>query len=336
MKKLLLVILCVSVISPSFAFADNKSEKRGNGNSHKSAQMAQKNEKKEEKRERKEEKKELKSLRKDNDNDNDDKRHYATTTATTTTPIQIAKKINYFLCKTDSGWNIVPLEGVKNKNNSKALGRFCMKLPYGFAKRLYNAPATTTPDIVAPVITFVTASAVTPTSAAISWNTNEATNGNVYFSTSTPVNLSTATTLGTTTLSTLHSFNLAGLTASTTYYYVVKSSDAANNTASSTQQSFVTPAVADTIVPVISSVASSGIASTTATVSWNTNELATGKLYFGTSTPLTAFVSTTTLSLAHSFNPTGLTASTTYQLLVESADSANNIATTTASLVTTN
>lgn len=235
MKKLLLVILCASIISPSFAFADNKSEKRGNDNSHKSAQIEQKNEKKEEKREKKEEKKEIKSLRKDNDND--DKRHYATTTATTTPPVQIAKKINYFLCKTDSGWNIVPLEGIKNKNSSKALGKFCMKLPYGFAKKFYNAPATTTPDVVAPVI---------------------------------------------------------------------------------------------------SSVASSGIASTTATVSWNTNELATGKLYFGTSTPLTAFVSTTTLSLAHSFVLTGLTASTTYSLLVESADSANNIATTTASLVTTN
>lgn len=234
MKKLLLVILCASIISPSFAFADSKSEKRENGNSHKSAQIAQKNEKKEEKREKKEEKKEIRSLRKDNDN----KRHYATTTATTTQPVQIAKKINYFLCKTDSGWSIVPLEGVKNKNSSKALGRFCMKLPYGFAKRFYGTPvATTTPDIVAPVISGIT---------------------------------------------------------------------------------------------------TSGIASTTATVSWNTNELATGKLYFGTSTPLTAFVSTTTLSLAHSFNLTGLTASTTYQLLVESADSANNIATTTASLVTTN
>lgn len=222
MKKLVMIILCASIISPTFAFADNKQEQKGNNDSHKSAQMAQKLEKKSEKRDHKEE----------NEKDDEKNHHQATTTPST----QPAKKLNYFLCKQDSGWNVVALEGERNKNSANTMGKFCMKLPHGFAKRFYGNHATTTPDILAPVISLI---------------------------------------------------------------------------------------------------AKSGIASTTATVSWNTNELATGKLYYGTSTPLTTFVYNPALTLAHSFNLTGLAASTTYQLLFESKDASNNSATTTSSFVTT-
>ena len=349
-----MVILMVSITAPSFAFADNnKSERNGDNDSRKSAQTILKNEKKEMKKEikeikkefkeaKKEVKNEIKSLKKDDDDDKDEL-HYATTTpvvvatstATTSPSVKTSKKINYFLCKTETGWNVVSLEGVKNKNSARALGKYCMKLPYGFAKKFNGATATTTPDILAPVITLATATGVTTTGATISWTTNELANGNIYVSATSPVNMATATTLGTTTLSTLHSFNLSGLTASTTYYYIVKSADGAGNTATSSQLSFVTPAVADTVAPVISTVIPFTVASTTATVAWTTNESATGKLSFGTSTPLTLFASTTT-GMTHSFNLTGLTASTTYQLLFEAKDVANNIATSSASLVTTN
>lgn len=348
-----------SIVSPIFAYADNdKSERKGENNSRKSAQAIQKNEKKEIKKEIKEIKKEFKEVKKelkneikshkrDNDDDDEDdkrKHYYATTTpvivatftATTTPYVNIPKKINYYLCKTDTGWNIASLVGEKNKNSARALGKYCMKLPYGFAKKFNGTTATTTPDILAPVITLATATGVTSTSATISWTTNELASGNIYVSATSPVNLSTATTLGTTTLSTLHSFSLSGLTASTTYYYVVKSADSVGNTATSSQMSFVTPAIADTTAPVISGIAGSAIASTTATVSWNTNELATGKLWYGTSTPLTLYMQNTTPSLAHSFNLIGLTASTTYSLLIESTDNASNTATSTTSLVTTN
>lgn len=95
----------------------------------------------------------------------------------------------------------------------------------------------------------------------------------------------------------------------------------------------VTP---DVTAPIISAITVSSVASTTAAVSWTTNELATGKLYYGTSTPLTLFGSNATLSLTHSFNLTGLTASTTYNLLLESSDAVGNVATTTSLLTTTN
>lgn len=222
-KKLLTVLLCVSIISPAFAFAENKSERNGeNSNSHKSVQMIQKTLKKEINKEKKEFKKELKEANK-------------------------PKKVNYFFCVTATGWNVLPVEGLKENNSASYLGEDCVKLPGNIAKRLQGIMGT-------PVAT-------------------------------------TTPPVATTTI--------------------------------------------DIIAPVISSIVTSSVASTTATVSWNTNELATGKLYYGTSTPLTAFVSTTTLSLAHTFNLTGLTASTTYQLMVESKDAASNTATTTASLTTT-
>ncbi|MFZ2303560.1 MAG: fibronectin type III domain-containing protein [Minisyncoccia bacterium] len=345
MKKILMVILMASIMTPSFAFADNdKSERNSGNNSRKSAQMTQKIEKKEIKNEyksvkNKENRIEIREVRsfKNDDHDDDSKRYrVATTTATTTIPIQITKKVNYYLCKTDTGWNVVPLEGVKSKNSFNALGKYCMKLPHGFAKKFNTPTASTTPDVIAPVISGISASSVTPTSAIVSWTTNEIANGKIYISTSTPTNLASSTTLGQVVFSTIHSFSISGLSPSTTYYYVVKSADSAGNVATSAQQSFVTTAVADTSSPVISSLTTSSVASTTATVSWNTDELATGKLWYGTSTPLTLYMQNTTLSLTHLFNIIGLTASTTYSLLIESIDNASNTATSTASFVTTN
>ncbi len=98
----------------------------------------------------------------------------------------------------------------------------------------------------------------------------------------------------------------------------------------------------DTVAPVISGVSVSAIATTSATISWNTNtEPSTGKVYYSTVSPVnlaTALtMGTTTLSTAHSFGLTGLSASTTYYYVLESKDAANNTATTsTASFATTN
>ncbi|MEK7148734.1 MAG: fibronectin type III domain-containing protein [Patescibacteria group bacterium] len=326
MKKLLMIILLASIITPSLAFADNKSERKWENDSHKYAQTVHKYEKKEKKEEHKEERKEWKEERKKEKREHKEEKKE-----------NKAKKINYFFCVTATGWNVVPVDAYKHNNSSNYLGEDCVKLPGNIAKRLRNilGTGTTTPDIIAPVISGISASFVAPTSAKISWTTNEPANGNVYFSTSTPVNLSTATTVGTSTLSTVRSLNITGLTASTTYYYVVKSADIAGNVSTSTQQSFVTPAVADTIAPTISSIVISPVASTTATVSWNTNEFATGKLWYGTSTPTTLFASTTT-GFTHVFNLFGLVASTTYNLLFEAKDAASNTATSSASFVTTN
>ncbi len=49
MKKLLMIILLASIVTPSLAFADNRSERKWENDSHKYAQTVHKYEKKEKK-----------------------------------------------------------------------------------------------------------------------------------------------------------------------------------------------------------------------------------------------------------------------------------------------
>lgn len=93
-----------------------------------------------------------------------------------------------------------------------------------------------------------------------------------------------------------------------------------------------TPPVQDTLAPVISAISASNISSTTATVLWTTNEPATGKVYYGTTTPVALgsalTVSNNALVTSHSLGLTGLATSTTYYYVLESKDAATNTATT--------
>lgn len=88
----------------------------------------------------------------------------------------------------------------------------------------------------------------------------------------------------------------------------------------------------DTTAPVISATSASNVGSTTATVSWTTNENATGKVYYGTTTPVALgsalTVGNNALVTSHSFGLTGLATSTTYYYVLESRDAAHNTATT--------
>jgi peptidoglycan hydrolase-like protein with peptidoglycan-binding domain len=99
---------------------------------------------------------------------------------------------------------------------------------------------TTTPpvtDAVAPVISNVAVSAISPTSATVSWATNEAAAGKLYFSTSTPVMFTESYVA---TSGTSHSVQLTGLLETTTYYYAIEVKDAANNTATTSTAYFST------------------------------------------------------------------------------------------------
>lgn len=87
----------------------------------------------------------------------------------------------------------------------------------------------------------------------------------------------------------------------------------------------------DTTAPIISGVSATNVASSTATVNWTTNEPATRKVYYSTSTPIdfgTALTaSASSLATSHSLNLSSLTASSTYQFTIESKDASNNTAT---------
>ncbi|MEK7133545.1 MAG: fibronectin type III domain-containing protein [Patescibacteria group bacterium] len=196
---------------------------------------------------------------------------------------------------------------------------------------------TTTPDTIAPTLSGISATNLTTSGATIVWTTNENSTSQVEYGTTTAYG---ATTTLDASLVTSHSVALTGLASSTLYHFRVLSKDAANNLATSGDTTFTTASPADTTAPIISGTSVSAIASTSATVSWTTNEAANSKVYYATTSPVdlgsALSVSNGTLVTSHSLGLTGLTASTTYYYVLESKDAANNTATTsTASFVTT-
>lgn len=90
--------------------------------------------------------------------------------------------------------------------------------------------------------------------------------------------------------------------------------------------SLVVPA-ADTVAPVISSVASSGVTDSAAAITWTTNESSDSVVEYGLTTAYGITVSNASMVLNHSVGLSGLAASTTYNYRVKSKDSSNNTAT---------
>jgi hypothetical protein len=88
------------------------------------------------------------------------------------------------------------------------------------------------------------------------------------------------------------------------------------------------PAVPDTTPPVISAISAGTLTSSSATISWTTNEPSSTQVEYGLTT---AYGSATTLNgspvLSHAQTVTGLTPSTLYHYRVKSTDAAGNTAT---------
>lgn len=171
-------------------------------------------------------------------------------------------------------------------------------------------------DTVAPTApTALAASGTTQTTTSLSWTAstdNVAVTGyNVYQGT---------TLLGTVTTT---SYNVTGLTGSTTYSFTVKAKDAAGNlSAASNAVSVTTLApVPDTTAPTAATLSASGTTSTSTNLSWSgatDNVGVTGyNVYQGTT--LKTSVTTT------SYTVTGLTASTAYSFYVVAKDAAGNL-----------
>ena len=86
----------------------------------------------------------------------------------------------------------------------------------------------------------------------------------------------------------------------------------------------------DVVAPVISQVSSTGVTYAAAHITWTTNELATSKVWYSTTSPVATSslsVGAGTLVLNHDLMLTGLAANTTYYYVVESVDAAGNKAT---------
>ncbi len=179
-------------------------------------------------------------------------------------------------------------------------------------------------DTTAPVVSAVQDSAgANGSTATITWTTDESATSVVQYGTTAALGSTTNGASGTS-----HSVALSGLTSGTTYYYRVTSADTTGNTTTSPAVSgapatFATPVVTppDVTAPAISAVAAA-VSGTSATVTWTTDESATTKVDYGTTTSL-GTTATGATGTSHSVPLTGLTAGT-YYYRVTSGDAAGN------------
>lgn len=190
------------------------------------------------------------------------------------------------------------------------------------------------PDTVAPQITNITVQNISTTSASIRWTTNEVSDSRVQYGTTS--NHGLLATNGILVLN--HNIVLGGLAQNTVYHFQVVSRDFAGNTATSSGNTFITSSAttSDTSAPIISSIAVSSISTSSATVTWVTNELASTRVNFGTSSSYGLFASTSGLATSHAVALAGLNPSTLYHFQVVSQDVSGNTATSSDGTFTTN
>jgi chitodextrinase len=188
-----------------------------------------------------------------------------------------------------------------------------------------SAAADTTPPTVSG--TDVT---VNTTSAALSFTTNESARARVWLSTTSPVLTGESPVIDENSFSTAHSASLSGLLPNTLYHYIISVVDSAGNRATTSDATFTTSVPADTTAPVISGITAATTTSSAA-ISWTTNESTNGTLYVAQTTPVnTATASTVLVSIfatTHQASLSGLTSSTTYHYLIVARDTAGNTAT---------
>ncbi|OHA89022.1 MAG: hypothetical protein A2653_01595 [Candidatus Zambryskibacteria bacterium RIFCSPHIGHO2_01_FULL_43_25] len=215
-------------------------------------------------------------------------------------------------------------------------------LPFGISKKLFRQATTTKPiDTTAPVISGITARAGA-NFAIITWNTNERTTSKLFWSSTTPIDLNNSNVINSNFKSTFHFALITSLSASTTYHSVITAKDIAGNTATSSEFHFTTGGgtvvIVDTTAPIISAT-STTVGTSTINVSWLTNEPATSKVYYSTTTPISTstdnFVSNSSLVTNHSLGIGSLSTSTLYYLLIESRDASGNTATSSPFATTT-
>jgi hypothetical protein len=181
-----------------------------------------------------------------------------------------------------------------------------------------------------PVISNVTATNITNTTAIITWTTDQSSSSQVNYGLTTTY--SSSSTLDP-TLVTSHSVTLTGLAPGATYNFDVMSADSSAVSSTSTNYTFATTGTAPP--PVITNVGSSSVTSGTATITWTTDQVSSSGVNYGTTTGYGSTASLGALVTTHSVVLTGLSANTTYDFDVVSANAANTSSTSTNYTFTT-
>ncbi|MFA6000213.1 MAG: fibronectin type III domain-containing protein, partial [Candidatus Paceibacterota bacterium] len=215
--------------------------------------------------------------------------------------------------------------------------------PFGISKKFGNGvsqPADTIPPILSEI-----KSETGLNDAVIVWNTNEKSDSIVFFGTTAGLNVENSTTskIEDRDFTREHSMKITGLTSNTKYYFVIKSKDKSGNAALSAEFNFTTKSPVtqgDVTPPMIRAVVAS-VNNSSVSVGWITNEPATSKILYGTTSPLdvssatTTFVESGDLKIDHLVTVPNLSANTKYYLVIQSKDAANNIQSSTEFSATT-
>ncbi len=176
-------------------------------------------------------------------------------------------------------------------------------------------------DEGAPVISGVTATAITDSGATITWSTNEDADSQVEYGPTAGYGSSTPLAPA---LTRSHSVSLRGLSKGTTYHYRVTSKDAEGNRAQSTDGTFKT---LDAAPLAITGLIVTDITNTGCTVVWTTSWPASTQVAYG---PNIAYGVTTTatsvMETAHRVALAGLSPSTVYHCQAISRDAAGAVA----------
>jgi subtilisin len=187
--------------------------------------------------------------------------------------------------------------------------------------------ATFTTSTTAPTVTTSAATNLATTSATLNGNLTAlgtAASVNVSFEWGLTTSYGNTTALQAKSATGPFSGNLTGLIAKTTYHF--RSIAAGDGSAVyGDDMTFTTASPADTTAPTISLVTSSGITTTSATITWSTSEAATTQVKYGLTEEYDlSTTEVTSLVTSHSVNLTDLKAGKTYHYQVISKDAANN------------
>ncbi len=188
---------------------------------------------------------------------------------------------------------------------------------------------TTLNDVAAPVMTFNQENdiEISDSTMIVTWVTNEPATTALEYGTST----SYGTSITHDDLDTNHRYVISGLNLSTLYYVRFSSSDVNNNTSDYLTFSTSTSDSTDYTPPVITSVTTTVTTDDQAMITWETNESATGQVYYGTSSSTLDSHSDLNANFdrSHSTILSSLATSTVYYYYVVSADMSGNTATST-------
>jgi peroxiredoxin len=184
-----------------------------------------------------------------------------------------------------------------------------------------TTPSITTTELIISAVEY---DEIDHANAIISWETNIPAVSHVEYGISDALGYSTDPSVE---LTTSHSILINGLEPETTYYFsAISMSENEDHIISSPVDSFTTLMPPDSEPPLITGVYPSDVSDINATITWKTDEEATGKIEYGTSED-DYTISTdinTEMKTEHIFILEGLSPSTTYHFIIKSEDISNN------------